>query len=160
MPIVLQPSRAYLVTANMVRKFLRDYPEENYLLLLKEQWSDDDIVGAYESCIDRLNAMPPISMYTATSAPPCLRYALTVGTVAILAQGEATKQLRNRATGQDGDVAPTSIFDKASEYLQMADVFKGLFEQDARGVKTQLNMESMYGGFSSGYVTRRVRRRS
>ena len=160
MPIQLTPARPYIVIASQLREVIKDYPDQNLLLLGKVQWSDDQVYKACELIVSKFNVMPPYTSYTPQGVPEVLRYTILCGTAALLFAGEAALQLRNRATAQDGDVAPAGIFDKHSEYLQACDYFKNEFEQGARGWKTQVNAEACFGGFSSGYVTRRIRRRT
>jgi hypothetical protein len=93
--------------------------------------------------------MTPFTSLPVDSIPRTL---LFYGAVGHLLWSESFRQMRNQATVQDGDVAPIGIDDKASAYTQASQLLWAKFDELCRGIKTQRNMESMYGGISSGYL--------
>ena len=154
MPIAATPANPTPLTRDDIRMYLRDVasqvPNTGVLNVLLENvnWSDADIDRGIRFTVARYNAMTP-----QTNATPATIniYVLLNGAVAILLRSEAIRQLVNQATVQDGDIAPIGIDDKQALYAQLAKTFDEEFTIYARGIKTQNNMESAYGGLGSGY---------
>lgn len=154
MAVVATPATPPQLTRDDIRGFMRDVagqvPGTGVLNVLLDnvEFSDADIDRAIKFTAARYNAMTPISRLAPDSID---LWVMLNGTVAWLLRSEAARQLRNQSTVQDGDVAPIGIDDKQALYSQMAQQFSDEFNASARGIKTQLNMQSFYGGLGSGY---------
>lgn len=154
MPVVGTPATGVMLTRDMIRMSLRDIaggiPNTGVVNVLLDnvEFSDADLENAMAFTVDRYNAMTPV---TNASAGSINRFILLKGVIGFLLHSESYRQLRNQATVQDGDVAPIGIDDKQAMYAQLAQLADQQFEQYARGVKTQRNMEAAYGGLGSGY---------
>jgi hypothetical protein len=95
--------------------------------------------------------MTPISNYLLDGSNFPNEYMLLLGAARFLMVSESFHQLRNQANAQDGDVAPTGIYDKAQGYLALAQALKAEWDQLTRQMKNQFNMEGAYGFLGSGY---------
>jgi membrane-bound lytic murein transglycosylase B len=69
----------------------------------------------------------------------------------MLLRSEGIRQNRNELRAQDGNIAPVNLDEKQAQYSAWADRMQQEFEVHARNIKTQINMESVYGHISSGY---------
>lgn len=130
--------------------FLRDRADNN-ILLDEVQFSDKDINLAIEMAVSAFNGITPQTRLTPMSFPTHLRWLLLLGTTRFLLMSESFLQARNQATVQDGDISPIGIDDKSALYSQLAKGLKDEWDEQARGVKTQNNMESAYNTLGSGY---------
>lgn len=131
--------------------FLRDRADNN-ILLDEVQFTDKEVNFALEMAVSAFNGITPQTNLTPMSFPRHLRYLLLVGTARFLLMTESFLQARNQATVQDGDVSPIGIDDKAALYSQLAKNLKDEWDEQARGVKTQNNMQSAFGTLGSGYT--------
>lgn len=150
MPIVATPTfntSAPVISRDDIRMFLRDYSQNN-ILLDDVQFTDRELDSAMSFAVDEWNQINPISADTSASIPKSI---LILGTCAWLMMSESFLQVRNQATYQDGEVAPIGIDDKHQLYFQLSRNLKEEWKTRAQLVKTQKNMESGYGGLSSGY---------
>lgn len=150
MPVVATPTTPVILTKDQVRMFLRDRADNN-ILLDDVQFSDKEVNFALEMAVSAFNGITPQTRLTPMSFPTHLRYLLLLGTTRFLLMTESFLQARNQATVQDGDVSPIGIDDKAALYSQLAKGLKEEWDEQARGVKTQNNMESAYNSLGSGY---------
>jgi hypothetical protein len=150
MPVVATPATPVIVTVDQVRRFMRDYPDNN-ILIDDVQFSQDDVNQGVEMITSAFNAITPQTRFLPQSWPQHLQFLLLQGVTWYLLQSEVFLQIRNQATYQDGDIAPIGIDDKYSQYQQLAQVLRQSWEHTAQQVKIQNNLESMYGSISSGY---------
>ena len=150
MPIVGTPTTPTTVTKDQVRMFMRDIASNN-ILLDDVQFTDGELNAALEMTTSAFNTITPQTNFTPQTFPIHLRYLLLIGTVRYLLMSESFMQVRNQATVQDGDIAPIGISDKAAMYSTLAKNLKDEWDELARGVKTQNNMESAYATLGSGY---------
>lgn len=154
MPVTGSPTTAPALTVDMIRMSIRDLagaiPNTGVVNVLLDnvEFSDAEIQNAVAFTLDRYNAMTPVTNLPLANIN---RFVLLQGVVSFLLSSESYRQARNQATVQDGDVAPIGVDDKASLYAQMSQMADAKFEQYARGLKTQANMEAVYGGLGSGY---------
>jgi hypothetical protein len=151
MPIVATPTTPVILTVDQIRRFMRDYPNQNILLDAVE-YSQDDVNQGVEMVTSRYNAITPQTNLIASSWPSHLQYILLLGVAAYLLKSNAILQLRNQATYQDGDVAPIGIDDKYAQHLQLAQVLDAEWLDMVTKIKIQNNLEEGYGSLSSGYV--------
>lgn len=157
MPILATPTTPRLVSRDEVRRWLRDYPPGYVpgtgvlsVLLDGVEFSDADIDAGLQHAADRYNGVTPVTNLSPDLLP---RVLLLYGAVAYLLQSESFRQLRNQADAQDGDVAPVGLDSKNNPYAQNAMALWQKWDELARGVKTQRNMEAVFGGLSSGYLS-------
>lgn len=151
MPVTATPATPTVVSRAQVRMFMRDRPGNN-ILLDDVQFTDDELNLAIEMTVSAYNAVTPQTSLTPIGFPLHLRYVLLVGVARFLLVTESFLQARNQATVQDGDVSPIGIDDKAALYAQLSKNLKDEWDELVRGIKTQNNMESAYGGLGSGYA--------
>jgi hypothetical protein len=135
--------------------FMRDYAlgklpgGQGNIILDDVQFTPDELTNAVFFAVSAFNAMTPISTYIEENFPN--PYLLLIGTSRFLMMSESFHQLRNQIHVQDGDIAPTGVYEKHQLYLQMAQQLKAEFDQLARAMKNQFNMEGAYGSVGSGY---------
>jgi hypothetical protein len=141
------------VTAEDVKDFLRDYPEENFLTD-EEDFSPALIEKAISFVVNDFNTITVITSFTAASFP--FRNVLLLGVCAWLLKSEAIKQVRNHLSYS---VAGIQVDDKnkGAEYSALAQQFQGEYEAKARSVKNQLNLDEGWGQISSEYLVTRSR---
>jgi len=156
MPVIATPTSPRILTRDEVRRWMRDFPP-GYIpktgvintLLDGVEFSDDDVDAGIQGAVDRYNAMTPITPINVDMLP---RVLLLYGAAAHLLWSESFRQLRNQATVADADVPQIGIDDKHGAYLQASAALWNKWDELARAVKTQRNMESVYGGMPSGYA--------
>jgi len=155
MPVVGTPTTPVIVSKDQVRMFMRDRADRN-ILLDDVQFSDDELNAATEMAVSMFNGITPQTMFTPSSWPSHLSWLLLLGTCRYLMLSEAFLQIRNQATYQDGDIAPIGVDDKQASYAQLSQLLKAEWDEMARGVKIQNNLEGCYNSLGSGYqnVTR------
>jgi len=150
MPVVATPATPVIVTVDQVRMFLRDRPDYN-ILLDDVQFRQDEINFAVEMVTSNYNAVTPQTELIPQTWPVKLQYVLLLGVAAFLMKMEASRQLRNQLTYQDGDIAPIGIDDKHAMYVQWGQILKQEWDFLVRNIKTQDNLEAAYGYLRSGY---------
>jgi len=136
------------LTLGQVTRFLRDHPSYN-ILLADVHFSEEDVTDAIHFATAQYNAMTPITQYTENNFPN--DYLHLLGTAAHLMRSESFLQLRNQLTYNDGDVNPIGVDDKFAAYTALRDSLRAEWQETARAMKTQMNMEQGYGMLSSGY---------
>lgn len=157
MPVVGTPAPQSIVTEDMIRMWLRDYAlghlpgGQGNLILDDVQFTRDELTFATRMAVSNFNAITPISNYLANGSNFPNEYLLLLGTARFLMISESFHQLRNQANAQDGDIAPSSIYDKAQAYLGLAQALKGEWDELTRMMKNQFNMEGAYSYLGSGY---------
>jgi len=156
MPVIGTPVQGLALTRDDIRRWLRDFPPGAVpgtgvvsALLDGVEFSDADVEAGVRGAVDRYNVMTPISHNTSAQIP---RFLLLYGAAAHLMMSESFRQLRNQASAAAAGVTPTGIDDKAPAYRAFAEFLWTQFDTLLRGVKTQRNMEAMYGGLASGYA--------
>jgi fructose/tagatose bisphosphate aldolase len=147
MTVTLQQNQLPLTTDD-IRWFLRDTPEHNIILPGGIEFSDADIQRAIRFATSKYNAMTPVTWEPSTALN---EYMLLCGVCAILLRSEGIRQNRNELRSQDGNISPVNLDEKQAQYSAWADRLQQEFEIHARNIKTQNNMESVYGSISSGY---------
>lgn len=148
MPIQVQTNQLPL-TVDDIRAFLRDQPNYN-ILIDGVEFSNEDLQRAIRFTVNKWNAITPQSNDPITGET-LNEYVLLFGVCAILLRSEGVRQLRNQVTYQDGNMPQVSLDEKQAPYAIWADRMQQEFDFHARQIKTQNNMESCYGGLSSGY---------
>lgn len=138
-PNTQDPFAGWVVTPDLAREFMRDYPDMNPLVGGVE-FSDKEIERAIKLTIGVANITSRPTSYTVTNFPN--PYVLLVGTASYLLKSEAMRQLRNEATYQDGNIQPVGIDNKQQGYLQMSGVLQQEFIQMVTSIKLQDNMNT------------------
>lgn len=157
MPVAATPVTPSVVTEDEVRMWMRDYAlghlpgGQGNIILDDVQFTRDELTFATKMAVSNFNALTPVSSYATTGVGFPNEYVLLLGIARFLMMSESFHQLRNQASAQDGDVAPTGIYDKASTYLQMAQMLLAEWTELTRKMKNQFNMEGAYGHIGSGY---------
>ena len=156
MPVVGTPTSPIKITEDKIRMFMRDYAlghlpgGQGNILLDDVQFTPDELTNATEFAISSFNAITPISSYHTENFPN--DYLLLIGTTRFLLMSESIHQLRNQVHVQDGDIAPSGIYEKHQLYLQMAQQLKAEWDQLSRQMKNQFNMQAAYNSIGSGYA--------
>lgn len=158
MPVSATPTTTpAIVTTEHIRMWLRDYAlghlpgGQGNILLDDVQFTPEELTFAVRMAVSNYNALTPVSNYVADGSNFPNEYLLLLGAARFLMMSESFHQLRNQANAQDGDVAPTGIYDKAQAFLALAQTLKAEWDQLTRNLKNQHNMEGSYGHFGSGY---------
>jgi hypothetical protein len=157
MPVVATPASPSVVTQDEIRMWLRDYALDHLpggqgnILLDDVQFTPKELTFAIKMAVSNFNALTPISSYLLDGSNFPNEYMLLLGTARFLMVSESFHQLRNQANVQDGDIAPSGIYDKAQAYLALAQALKTEWDQLTRQMKNQFNMEGAYGHLGSGY---------
>jgi len=155
MPVVVNAATPFKVTQDHVRMFMRDYAlgklpgGQGNIILDDVQFTSEELVNATFFAVSAFNAMTPLSSFVEETFPNA--YLLLIGTARFLLLSESFHQLRNQLHVQDGDIAPTGIYEKHALYLQMAQQLKAEFDNLSRQMKNQFNMEGAYRTVGSGY---------
>ena len=155
MPVTGTPTPPVKLTEDNIRMFLRDYAlghlpgGQGNILLDTVQFTKDEVTNAIDFAIEAFNALTPVSSFIEENFPN--RYVLLIGTCRFLLMSESFHQLRNQASVQDGDIAPTGIYDKAQAYMGLAQALQAEWQMLSKNMKTQQNMEGAYGSVGSGY---------
>jgi len=157
MPVVGTPAPPAVVSEDEIRMWLRDYAlghlpgGQGNLLLDDVQFTRNELTFAVKMAVSNFNAITPISGFLTDGSNFPNEYLLLLGTARFLMVSESFHQLRNQASVQDGDIAPSGIYDKSQAYLGLAQMLKTEWDQLTRQMKNQFNMEGAYGFFGSGY---------
>lgn len=155
MTVTATPSIPYALTTDQIRMFLRDFAlgklpgGQGNIILDDVQFTKDEIDFAIIMTTDAFNVMTPMSSFTPETFPS--QYLLLIGVTRFLLMSESIHQLRNQVQAQDGDIAPSGIYEKSSNYLNLAQALQNEWQFIARNMKNQYNMEGAYGFIQSGY---------
>ena len=154
MPVQLTKDE-FPLTVDDIRGFLRDQPDYN-ILMDDIEFENTDIQRAMRLTVSKWNAITPIS--NLTSPAQLNEYILLCGVCCILLRSEGLRQVRNQFVTQDGNISPVGLDEKEAIYLKWALHFCEEFDQLAKEMKVQENMQSLLdsrcggaSGFGSGY---------
>lgn len=137
-----------ILTPEEVRIYLSDSPEANHLLD-GEEFSDPRIQLAMDMALGDFNSMAPVTGYTYNMFPN--KSILLFGTCFHLFSGQAALQARNTMQYSDGGLQ-IPVEERYELYMNLANHFGSLFQNLARQVKTQINLdENGWGSVSSDY---------
>lgn len=155
MPVTGTPATPYKITPAKVRMFMRDFAlgklpgGQGNILLDDAQFTEEEYIFAIEMTVESFNAMTPMSSYIEENFPNA--YLLLLGVARFLLLSESVHQLRNQVSAQDGDIAPSGIYEKSSTYVALFQALNAEWQFIARNMKNQMNMEGAYGFLGSGY---------
>lgn len=144
-PLDKSTYEGWVINPDDVREFLRDYPDKNPLVDGVE-FSDKDVEKAIKRTISMGNVTARPTSYTVTNFPN--DYVLLMGVCSYLLKSEATRQLRNEAMYQDGNIQPVGLDNKQQAYTALAAQFNQEFIQTLTAIKVQENLNS-FGSMSS-----------
>jgi len=139
------------ITVEDVRLYAKDSVLLNVLLEGELQSSRELIELAMRLSIDDFNQVQPITQYTLVSFPMNADVSMIYGTMHHLCNSEAERQLRNQVTYSAQGVN-AGIDDKWQQYFQMAQYYKGLFDQKVKEYKMALNAAAAWGSAHSPYA--------
>ena len=132
-----------------IRHYVKDNPLLNILLEGNYQSCDELIALAKKLSIGDFNIIPPVTQYLEENFPSDT--VMLYGILHHLANSEAERQLRNQIT-YNAQGLNAGIDDKYQQYLQLAQYYKGLFDQGITSYKQSLNIEKAWGGSFSPYA--------
>lgn len=129
----------------LIRAYMRDYPELNRLLEGEEN-SDRMIVWAIIDTVDDFNATPPPLSFSLSQMPiSILRY----GVVSTLLESVILLSTRNQLPYSDGGINVN--LDKAGTLMQVRQMMWASYEQKKKEYKVAQNISQGYGGIASEY---------
>jgi hypothetical protein len=155
MSVTGTPATPNVLTTDNVRMFMRDYAlghlpgGQGNILLDSVQFTEDELNFALRMAVAAFNAMTPISTFTTVNFPN--EYLLLIATARFLLVTESFHQQRNQVQAQDGDIAPSGIYEKTQGYLALSQTLQAEYQEIARNMKNQMNMEGAYSFLGSGY---------
>ena len=139
-----------MLTIELIRQHLQDYPARNYLLD-EDEFSDEEIEAGLRLAQEGFNVIPPLHIRFTRMARG-LDDLMLEGTLSRMYRGKAYQQARNELNFQDGTAAG-SIDNKFQYYMQVSQTMWQEFERRAQQVKKYLNISDGYGGLGSEYRT-------
>ena len=139
-----------MITLEMIKKHLQDFPSKNFLLE-EDEFTKEEIEIAFKLAQEGYNSLPPVHIIF-SSASNRLDDIILEGTLARMYRGKAYQQARNELNFQDGTAAG-SIDNKFQYYIQIANQMWADFERRAQAFKKFLNISDGYGAIGSEYST-------
>lgn len=130
------------LTADEVREYLQDYPEQN-LLLDKSEFGDTFIELCMDLATSEYNQIPPMAITAILSNFPS-KGILLYGTLWMMFQGRAALAARNNLTYSDGGLQ-IPVEEKYELYSQLAGTFREMFQDAAQKYKISYNMDTGWG---------------
>lgn len=133
-----------------IRTYTKDQPMMNVLLEGRYQSSDELIDMVKELVIQDFNLVAPITSMNAESFESIFPHSslMLYGVLFHLAVSEAERQLRNQVN-YNAQGLNVGIDDKYAQYMQLADFYKRMFDQNVTQCKQFLNQQSAWGGVHS-----------
>lgn len=133
-----------VAVANMVREYMRDFPELNRLIAGYET-SDRQLIFAVMDAISYMNLSPPmtrmsVAEWMTIDAFPLVRYF----TVITLLEGIGLLQTRNHISYSNGGKT-VGVNDKTPLIRSWLEYFRAVADQLLKQVKTSLNIMSIMG---------------
>jgi hypothetical protein len=130
-----------VLTPQEVREYTSDYKVNNYLID-GEEMTDTYISLCMTFAVDSFNSIPPIGNMGLQNFPS--KAILLWGTLWHAYLGKALLLARNTMEYSDGGLQ-IPIEERAQLYQGLAAGFQTQFEESAKSLKIQLNMESGWG---------------
>ena len=138
-----------MLSVEDIRTYAKDTPEYNVLLEGEYQSVKKLVELAMKLTVGDFNIVAPVTGYTLEYFPSDT--VMLYGVLHHLANGEAERQLRNQVT-YNAQGLNAGIDDKFPQYNQLAQYYKGLFDQKLREFKMYINQEKAWGGSFSPYM--------
>jgi hypothetical protein len=136
-----------LLTPLEIREYLQDFTQNNYLLD-GEEFSDTFINLCMTFAVESFNMIPPSTNVNTGTIPS--KSLLLYGTLWHMFLGRSATLARNHMSYTDGGIQ-IPIEERSELYQALARQFEGIFKEESRTVKTQMNMDSGWDGLSSDY---------
>ena len=134
----------------ILRDYLQDDADSNHLLE-KEEFSDKQLHGFLLMALDYYNnIVTPISIKSTVMDFPSLTLWLE-GAAVFALKSAIFRYIRNNFSYNDSGVQ-VQVEEKSGEYERTLQRMMTEFTQAARMLKENINMEQVYGGFSSEYL--------
>lgn len=127
---------------NLVRAFMRDYPELNRLIAGEES-SNRQIAWAIIDTLDDFNSTPPFTQFGILNFPS--RSLLLRGVVSTLLESIGILQTRNHLQFSDGGIT-VGINDKTPYIQSWIQLFRTKYEDGKLKLKVAYNIENAWGG--------------
>jgi hypothetical protein len=141
-----------MLTVEIVREHIQDYPEKNRLLD-EYEFSDDEICIAIRQAVSQYNTFPPHHIrLQETHFPDTFNELILQGTLSKMFRGKAFLQFRNQLNFQDGG-ASGGISDKGQPYSQLAENLQAKFRANCLAIKKSINYGDGFGEIGSDYIT-------
>lgn len=138
-----------MLTVEDIRTYAKDTPEYNVLLEGEYQSVQKLVELSMKLTVSDFNIVAPVTSYGLEDFPSDT--VMLYGVLHHLANGEAERQLRNQVT-YNAQGLNAGIDDKFLQYNQLAQYYKGLFDQKLREFKMYINQEKAWGGSFSPYM--------
>lgn len=133
----------------MMRAYLRDYPELNRLIA-DEESSKRSIATAILDAVEDFNMDSPLAAYTPDNFPSFSL--LKLGAAKYLLESLTFLQARNHVTYSDGQGVQVNESDKAPIYLNLINRLTGEWERKKDRLIVRLNIrQAMGGGVTSDF---------
>lgn len=136
------------LTIEDVRQYLVDRVEDNFLLD-EEEMSSERIQKAIKFTVAKFNETPVLTSYSPDTFP--FISMLLDGVCAWLYRGQAAHASRNDLAYSTSGVTVDDT-GNAAEYSAFAQQFEADFQNKARQIKNQINLEQGWGSVSSEYI--------
>tara|TARA_R110000851_G_scaffold9067_2_gene34224 strand:+ start:2006 stop:2440 length:435 start_codon:yes stop_codon:yes gene_type:complete len=140
-----------MLTVEMIREHIQDYPEKNRLLC-EYEFSDDEICIAIRGATSQYNTYPPHHIRLQESFPDNFNELMMQGTLAKMFRGKAFQQFRNQLNFQDGG-ASGGLNDKGQPYSQLAENLQAKFRANCLTLKKSINYGDGFGEIGSDYIS-------
>lgn len=127
---------------NLVRAYMRDYPELNRLIAGEES-SNRQIAWAILDTLDDYNTTPPFTRFGINDFPS--RSLLLRGVVCTLLESIGLLQTRNHLQFSDGGIT-VGVNDKTPFIQAWIQLFRGAYEDKKLKLKVAYNIEAAWGG--------------
>jgi len=135
----------------IVRSYLRDYPELNRLINGMES-SKRSIATAILDAVEDFNTSSPLAAVAVESFPSTSL--LRIGAVKYLLESLSLLQARNHTTYSDGQGVQINESDKAPIYTNLAQKLESEWERKKAKLITRMNIaNSMGGGVTSDFYS-------
>lgn len=139
-----------MLTVELIRQHLQDFPGKNFLLD-EDEFTNQEIEAGFRLAQEGYNTIPPLHIRFTAQANN-LDDIMLEGTLARMYRGKAYQHARNELNFQDGTAAG-SIDNKFQYYMQISGAMWQDFERRAQQVKKYLNISDGYGSLGSEYAT-------
>jgi hypothetical protein len=142
-------SDTFKAFVQMVRLFLRDFPELNRLIA-GEETTDRMLAWCVLDALSNFNGQTPITYYTLEQLiDKQQQHLLLRMTVECVIESVALLQTRNHINYSDGGLN-VGVNDKTPMLQNWLQYFRGFTEQRLQKVKVALNIESILGPSNAG----------
>jgi hypothetical protein len=133
----------------MMRAFLRDYPELNRLIK-DEESSKRSIAMAIMDAVEDFNLDSPLGAFSVENFPSVSL--LRIGTTKFLLESLSLLQTRNHVTYSDGQGVQVNESDKGPVYMNLANRYTSEWERRKEKLIVRMNIrQAMGGGVTSDF---------